>query len=167
MTSRQCYRVLGVGPEASHEDLHRAYKRLALRHHPDRTPDDAGSHATFCRVTEAYATLKGLGGTDGVRPADVATCDRCEAVSRLLMGLGGGRYCIDCLLARRQRRLPMLTPKIVRCLLTIGLQLAATACLVVSISVGSIRSGGVGLVLALGSMVALSWDVLRSVISPK
>ncbi len=167
VTFGQCCRVLGVGPDASPEELHRVYKRLALLHHPDRMPGNAGSHLMFCRVTEAYAILKGLGGTDGGEPSDVGICDRCESVGRLIAGLDGGRYCADCLLARRQRRLPMLTPKTVRCLLTIGLQIAATACLVLAIREDSVRIGGVGLVLALGSLVALSWDVMRSVVSLK
>lgn len=167
MTFEQCYRVLGIAPDASPEDAHRAYKRLALRHHPDRMPGDANSQAMFCRVTEAYATLRGHAGTDGRRPADVDACDRCGSIGRLLTGLDGARYCVDCLLAQRQRRLPMLTPKVVRCLLTIGLQLAATVCLVVSISQSSVRAGWAGLALSLGSLLTLSWDVLRSVVSPR
>ncbi len=167
VTFGQCYRVLGIGPDASPEDVHRAYKRRALRHHPDRRPGDPSSHDTFCRVTAAYATLRGHGGADGARPADVSVCGRCGSVARLIAGLDGGHYCTDCLLGRRQRRLPMLTPKVVRCLLTIGLQLAAAGCLVVSIFGGSVPIGGTGLVLALGSLATLSWDVLGSVVSPK
>lgn len=167
MTFTECYRLLGVGPNAPPEAVHLAYKRLALRHHPDRVPGDADSHSMFCRVTEAYATLKGHGWTEASRPPNVGPCARCESVGPLIVGLDGRRYCVDCLLARRQRRLPMLTPKTVRCLLTIGLQLAAAACAIMAISEGSVRIAWVGATLTLGSLLTLSWDVLRSNISPR
>ena len=48
------YRRLGVSKTASPEDLKQAYKKLAMRHHPDR----GGDSTTFQEINEAYNTLK-------------------------------------------------------------------------------------------------------------
>jgi molecular chaperone DnaJ len=49
------YRLLGVSPEASAEELRRAYRQLARRYHPDVA--GAGSTETFRRIAAAYALL--------------------------------------------------------------------------------------------------------------
>lgn len=50
------YRILGVEPGASQQDIKRAYRRLALRFHPDGGPE--GSADRFNAVHEAYEALK-------------------------------------------------------------------------------------------------------------
>jgi molecular chaperone DnaJ len=58
MSSKRCfYEVLGVAREASAEELRRAYKQLALKHHPDRNQGDQGAEAEFKQVNEAYQIL--------------------------------------------------------------------------------------------------------------
>src|SRR3984885_13995101 len=52
-SKREYYEVLCV----SSEDLRRAYKREAMKHHPDRNPGDASSEAKFKEVNEAYQVL--------------------------------------------------------------------------------------------------------------
>ena len=47
----------GVPREASAEDIKRAYKLLALRHHPDKAGDDAAAVETFQRVRNAFGVL--------------------------------------------------------------------------------------------------------------
>jgi len=48
------YQILGVERNASEEDIKRSYRKLAMRHHPDRT---GGDDTEFKKVQEAYATL--------------------------------------------------------------------------------------------------------------
>eukprot|EP00282_Hemiselmis_andersenii_P036628 CAMPEP_0169434252 /NCGR_PEP_ID=MMETSP1042-20121227/4433_1 /TAXON_ID=464988 /ORGANISM="Hemiselmis andersenii, Strain CCMP1180" /LENGTH=67 /DNA_ID=CAMNT_0009544821 /DNA_START=167 /DNA_END=367 /DNA_ORIENTATION=- len=56
--SNDYYEVLGVPRGASEADIKRAYKKLALRWHPDKNPDDRdGAEANFKRVSEAYDVL--------------------------------------------------------------------------------------------------------------
>ncbi|MCL2725774.1 MAG: molecular chaperone DnaJ [Polyangiaceae bacterium] len=54
---RDYYEVLGVERSASAEDVRKAYKREALKHHPDRNPGDASAEANFKIVNEAYQVL--------------------------------------------------------------------------------------------------------------
>lgn len=49
--------VLGVGPDADQGEIRRAYKRLALRLHPDRTGGDTRKQAAFQEATTAYKAL--------------------------------------------------------------------------------------------------------------
>ena len=51
------YAELGVDRNASPDDIRRAYKKLALKLHPDKNPGDAQSDAKFRRVAAAYAVL--------------------------------------------------------------------------------------------------------------
>ncbi len=56
-TTRDYYEVLGVAKDASDEDIKRAYRRLAMKHHPDRNPDDAQAEVKFKESAEAYEVL--------------------------------------------------------------------------------------------------------------
>jgi molecular chaperone DnaJ len=51
------YEVLGVAKDASHEDIKKAYRRLARANHPDANPEDAQAERRFKEVGEAYAVL--------------------------------------------------------------------------------------------------------------
>ncbi len=58
MSEKRCfYEVLGCSREASTDDIRRAYKREALRHHPDRHGGDPKAEAAFKEVNEAYQIL--------------------------------------------------------------------------------------------------------------
>lgn len=57
MSKRDYYEVLGVARNASDEELKKAYRRLAMKHHPDRNPDDANAEAAFKEAKEAYEIL--------------------------------------------------------------------------------------------------------------
>jgi molecular chaperone DnaJ len=54
---RDYYEVLGVERGAASDDIRKAYKREALKHHPDRNPGDASAEAKFKAVNEAYQVL--------------------------------------------------------------------------------------------------------------
>ena len=55
-TKRDYYEVLGIGRNASQDDIRKAYRKLALKFHPDRNPDTAAGER-FKEVTEAYEVL--------------------------------------------------------------------------------------------------------------
>ncbi len=57
MSKRDYYEVLGVQKNASAAELKKAYRRLAMKHHPDRNPDDKDSEAKFKEAKEAYEIL--------------------------------------------------------------------------------------------------------------
>jgi molecular chaperone DnaJ len=57
MSKRDYYEVLGVARNASEDELKKSYRRLAMKHHPDRNPDDAGAEAAFKEAKEAYEML--------------------------------------------------------------------------------------------------------------
>jgi molecular chaperone DnaJ len=54
---RDYYEILGVARDASAEDLKRAYRKLAHKHHPDKNPDNPEAEARFKEASEAYAVL--------------------------------------------------------------------------------------------------------------
>ena len=58
MAKRDYYEVLGVGREASEEDLKKAYRKLAMKWHPDRNQGDKEAEAKFKELNEAYDVLK-------------------------------------------------------------------------------------------------------------
>ena len=57
MAKRDYYTVLGVNRDASEEDIKKSYRKLAMKHHPDRNPDDKGSEEKFKEAKEAYEIL--------------------------------------------------------------------------------------------------------------
>ena len=64
LSTRNPYSVLGISPGASEKEIKEAYKKLAMRHHPDRNPGDReGAERRFKEISEAYARLSGGGGS--------------------------------------------------------------------------------------------------------
>ncbi|MGD9786637.1 MAG: molecular chaperone DnaJ [Sulfuricellaceae bacterium] len=57
MSKRDYYEVLGVSRDASEEDIKKAYRRLAMKHHPDRNPGDKAAEEKFKEAKEAYEIL--------------------------------------------------------------------------------------------------------------
>jgi molecular chaperone DnaJ len=51
------YKVLGVSDTAPAEEIKKAYRRLAQKHHPDANPGDSEAEEKFKEISEAYATL--------------------------------------------------------------------------------------------------------------
>ena len=57
-TKRDYYEVLGVGKGADEGEIKRAYRKLAIQHHPDKNPDDPTAAEKFREAAEAYEVLK-------------------------------------------------------------------------------------------------------------
>src|SRR2546428_3778596 len=83
---RDYYEVLGVPRNASLDDIKKAYRKMALKHHPDKNPGDARAEEKFKAAAEAYGVLSddekrarydrygqaGLGGMGGFDPSQFA-----------------------------------------------------------------------------------------------
>src|SRR5258707_6098686 len=54
---RDYYEVLGVGRDTSEEEIKRAYRKLAVKFHPDKNPDDPHAEEKFKELGEAYDVL--------------------------------------------------------------------------------------------------------------
>ena len=57
MAKRDYYEVLGVNRDASDDDIKKAYRKLAMKFHPDRNPDDKSAEEKFKEAKEAYEML--------------------------------------------------------------------------------------------------------------
>lgn len=57
MSTRDYYEILGVGRDASEQDIKGAYRKLALKNHPDRNPGDKAAEERFKEAAEAYSVL--------------------------------------------------------------------------------------------------------------
>ncbi|MBR6482862.1 MAG: DnaJ domain-containing protein, partial [Bacteroidaceae bacterium] len=82
MADMDYYKILGVEKTASAEEIKRAYKKVAIKYHPDRNPDNKEAEEKFKQAAEAYDVLRdpdkrarydqfgkegvnGMGGTGG------------------------------------------------------------------------------------------------------
>ncbi|MES2215316.1 MAG: molecular chaperone DnaJ [Pseudomonadota bacterium] len=58
MSKRDYYEVLGIAKGASAEDIKKAYRKLAMKYHPDQNPNDKSAEKNFKEAAEAYEILK-------------------------------------------------------------------------------------------------------------
>ena len=72
------YKILGVERDATDNDIKRAYRKLAIVHHPDKNPDNADAADKFKEIGEAYETLSDAekrarydSGEDLIDPSDL------------------------------------------------------------------------------------------------
>ncbi len=109
-SKRDYYEVLGVSRECSGDELRKAYRREALKHHPDRNQGDASAEAKFKEANEAYQVLSdeekrrvydqfghagleggaGPGGFDGISDVFSHMQDLFAEMFSGSMGFGGG-----------------------------------------------------------------------------
>ena len=57
MAKRDYYDILGISKGADESDIKKAYRKLALKYHPDKNPDDKGAEDKFKEAAEAYEVL--------------------------------------------------------------------------------------------------------------
>jgi molecular chaperone DnaJ len=57
MAKKDYYQILGVGRDASAEEIKKAYRKMALQHHPDRNRDNPEAEERFKEASEAYSVL--------------------------------------------------------------------------------------------------------------
>ncbi|MBT5092844.1 MAG: DnaJ domain-containing protein, partial [Halobacteriovoraceae bacterium] len=57
MSKRDYYDVLGVSRDASKDEIKKAYRKLAMKYHPDRNPDNKEAEAKFKEASEAADVL--------------------------------------------------------------------------------------------------------------
>lgn len=102
-SDKDYYELLGVARDASAQEIKSAYRKIAVRFHPDRNPGDAAAEERFKEAAEAYSVLsdadkrgrydrfgqQGLGG--GFSGFDPSTFGDFSDILGDLFGLGGGR----------------------------------------------------------------------------
>jgi curved DNA-binding protein len=57
MSGKDYYKILGVNKSSSPEDIKKAYRKLAMKYHPDRNKDNKVAEERFKEISEAYAVL--------------------------------------------------------------------------------------------------------------
>ena len=57
MSKKDYYEVLGINKDAAGDEIKKAYRKLAMKFHPDRNPDNPKAEEQFKEAKEAYETL--------------------------------------------------------------------------------------------------------------
>lgn len=86
------YRTLGVPPDSSLEQVKAAYRRRALRLHPDKNPDDAAAEDAFKRCADAYGVLSDPQRRSEYDARLLLKGGAAEIVSGLISDLTRGRF---------------------------------------------------------------------------
>ena len=60
MAKRDYYEVLGLSKGASEDEIKKAYRKLAMKYHPDRNPDNQEAEDKFKEASEAYEIFERL-----------------------------------------------------------------------------------------------------------
>ena len=54
---RDLYEIIGVDKSASENDIKKSYRKIAMKYHPDKNPEDKEAEKKFKEAAEAYAVL--------------------------------------------------------------------------------------------------------------
>ena len=68
MTKRDYYDVLGINKSASPDQIKSAYRKLAVKYHPDKNKNDKGAEEKFKEASEAYHVLSNSDRRDITKP---------------------------------------------------------------------------------------------------
>ena len=106
MSKKDYYEILGVDRGAGESEIKSAYRKLAMKYHPDRNPDNAEAETSFKEATEAYEILKdpqkrqqfdqfghagmGQGGFGGFGGGGFDQFDLGDALRTFMRDFGGG-----------------------------------------------------------------------------
>ena len=71
MRVEDAYAVLGLPRRADEDEVKRAYRKLALQHHPNKNPGDATATATFQRIQDAYTRIQAHRSDVGLPPPSI------------------------------------------------------------------------------------------------
>ena len=93
------YKILGVNRNATHEDIKKAYRQIALKYHPDRNPGDKQAEQKFKDAAEAYEVLGDAEkrqrydqfGHDGLRGTEMHGFSTMEDIFDAFGDIFGGR----------------------------------------------------------------------------
>lgn len=159
--------ILGLSPGASRRQIKRAYRRLALRYHPDRNRDaasaaqEAFNSMLFRKVSTAYAILERHFAAAQARQS-MGLCDRCGDFEPLRTGLDGNAYCRTCLLTMDGKRaLPPPPIVMATCGLTVAGLIVSTIALSVWICTGRLMYWSGSIVSCAVAMLALAITCLQ------
>ncbi|MEE9464002.1 MAG: molecular chaperone DnaJ [Candidatus Neomarinimicrobiota bacterium] len=94
------YEILGVGRNADEGEIKKAYRKMALKYHPDKNPGDKSAEQNFKEAAEAYEVLKdpqkrarydqyGAAGVNGAPGAGGFEFDLSDALRTFMSGFGG------------------------------------------------------------------------------
>ncbi len=102
------YKVLGLEPGASDEEVKRAYRRLAKQYHPDRNPGDAAAAKKMQEINAAYDEIKNPKGPQGYDPfggheSPRANADAYHQAARQYIRFGRYREALNALQNAAQR----------------------------------------------------------------
>ncbi|MDR0735642.1 MAG: molecular chaperone DnaJ [Zoogloeaceae bacterium] len=86
MSKKDFYEVLGVNSDASEEEIKKAYRKLAMKYHPDRNPDNPSAEERFKEAKEAYEVL-----SDGQKRAAYDQYGHAGVDPQAGFGAGGGQ----------------------------------------------------------------------------
>jgi len=87
MSKRDYYDILGVSKSASAEEIKKAYRKLAIKYHPDKNPDDKEAEEKFKEAAEAYDVLS--------NPEKKGRYDQFGHAGMGGQGFGGGGFSMD------------------------------------------------------------------------
>jgi molecular chaperone DnaJ len=87
MSKKDYYEVLGIGKDAGEDEIKKAYRKLAMKFHPDRNPDSASAEEKFKEAKEAYEIL-----SDPQKRAAYDEYGHAGVDAQAAGGMGGGGF---------------------------------------------------------------------------